>query len=128
ADDTAALKHADLELGAGEIGRADQAVVAAADDEDVAVVIGHLALRRSRSNSGWHGQPFSRLREKVPEGRMRVRGAAVRGIALRAPSPHPLPQAGEGLNHPTSAPPGPPAPPPPEADPTTRPPPRPAAT
>ena len=36
ADDRAALQHNDLQPGRGEIGRGDQAVVAAADHDDVA--------------------------------------------------------------------------------------------
>jgi hypothetical protein len=39
ADDVAALEHEHLPSGAGEVGRADQAVVAAANDDDV--VVGH---------------------------------------------------------------------------------------
>src|SRR5690606_32261990 len=37
ADHPAALQHAHLEPGAGQVGRADQAVVAATDNEDVAI-------------------------------------------------------------------------------------------
>ena len=37
-DEVAALQHAHLQAGAGEIGGADQAVVAAADDEDIVVI------------------------------------------------------------------------------------------
>ena len=37
ADDGTALQHGHLQAGAGEIEGADQAVVAAADDDDVSV-------------------------------------------------------------------------------------------
>ena len=40
ADDRAALEHRDLEPGRGQVGGADQAVMAAADDERVALIRG----------------------------------------------------------------------------------------
>ncbi len=68
ADDVAALQHRHLQSGAGEIEGADQPVVAAADDDDVALV-GHqpaapggcgdaasgMAARIRRANAARHG-------------------------------------------------------------------------
>jgi hypothetical protein len=50
ADHVAALEQAHLEPGAGEVERADRAVVAGADDEGV-VLLGHITFRPAPSSS-----------------------------------------------------------------------------
>src|SRR5690606_3849804 len=44
ADDAAPFEHAHLQPGAGEVGGADQAVVAAADDQYVAIPCRHVSV------------------------------------------------------------------------------------
>ena len=45
ADDVPALQHPHLQPGRGQVGGADQAVVAAADDQDILLLLAHVGYR-----------------------------------------------------------------------------------
>src|SRR3546814_9369929 len=89
ADDIAALEYAHLEAGGCEIRCTDQAVVAAADDEDVAVSVVHrfvpspgLEPSPSRGGLGGDGFPISRS-ETHPHPSLPLEGEADKRLVAR---------------------------------------------
>src|SRR5690606_38256828 len=82
ADHPAPLQHPDLQPGRGQVGGADQAVVAAADDQDVVVRLMHARIvraARARPPGGWPVGLPARVRAE-----MTTTGRRWTGIALIA--------------------------------------------